>query len=369
MGRLDFTYYPTKKFQFKSYEPLSYDRYSYDQGDTININSHSLLKSKLDNSDSVYIKLSFQKIGDALLSLGGIKAIFDYLEITNLKKEVYYEGDNFDIMSSIFHSLKMATKTLTFENVFVISNIKDSEADISLLPEILPVWADLISGEYFSPLPQRYYLYIEQLLNTILKKDIFHSLSEIKIIHNTQSKLDKFHISFINCSSLIERKGFSLDNFYKIALLIQERLSVSTDIYIINGNKNQNDFEIKEQGSEYFNSHYMVYGGTLFQNSLLLSESKIIIGNDTGLTHLSAMSSCKNNIPKVIGIYNRHGFTKWITGFDNHFAVGNYFSTIMSEYDLCPVRDELDERLFPHTSINDIKIQSILEILNSTLAI
>lgn len=362
----DFIFYPNNKFQFKSYQLLSYDRKRFRQGDVINEKSNSVLKYKLDKSDFIFIKLSFKKLGDALLALGGIKAIFDYVEITKLKKEIYYEGDNFDILSAIF-SLRLIPRHLPKNgNIFTISNIKDSNSDIILLPEILPVWAEVNQKKYYSALPQRYYIYIEQLLNTILKKNVHKSISEVKLIYN-KSLTNRFVISFINCSSLIERKGFSLDTFCQIALFIQKIVHHQVVIYIIDGNNNSNSFEIKEEKNEYFNSYNHVNGGTLMQNSLLLSESKIIIGNDTGLTHLSAMSTCIDNIPAVIGIYNRHAFTKWITGFENHFAVGNYFSTIMSEYDLCPVRDNLDERLFPHTSINEIAVEAILEIIKSIL--
>jgi ADP-heptose:LPS heptosyltransferase len=68
----------------------------------------------------------------------------------------------------------------------------------------------------------------------------------------------------------------------------------------------------------------------------------LVMGNDTGLTHLAALSrTAEGRGPAVIGLYARHSHSKWRTGLPHHHAVATSFSERMHQGDLCPVRDRL----------------------------
>jgi ADP-heptose:LPS heptosyltransferase len=69
-----------------------------------------------------------------------------------------------------------------------------------------------------------------------------------------------------------------------------------------------------------------------------------VIGNDTGLTHLAALTRRLDGIgPHVFGLYGRHAHSKWTTGHDRHHAIATSFSHLLSVADRCPVRDQLDD--------------------------
>jgi ADP-heptose:LPS heptosyltransferase len=73
----------------------------------------------------------------------------------------------------------------------------------------------------------------------------------------------------------------------------------------------------------------------------------LVVGNDTGLTHLAAATrSPDGRGPQVIGLHARHSHTKWRTGLPWHHAIATAFSDKMHREDRCPVRDRIDDRDF-----------------------
>jgi ADP-heptose:LPS heptosyltransferase len=68
----------------------------------------------------------------------------------------------------------------------------------------------------------------------------------------------------------------------------------------------------------------------------------LVLGNDTGLTHLAALTRTEDGGgPPVLGLYARHAHGKWRTGWPHHHAVATPFSDRMHQGDLCPVRDAI----------------------------
>lgn len=73
----------------------------------------------------------------------------------------------------------------------------------------------------------------------------------------------------------------------------------------------------------------------------------LVVGNDTGLTHLAAATRLADGDgPQVIGLHARHSHTKWRTGLPWHNAIATAFSEKMHREDRCPVRDRIDDRVF-----------------------
>ncbi|MFD8009896.1 glycosyltransferase family 9 protein [Streptomyces sp. NPDC058955] len=74
----------------------------------------------------------------------------------------------------------------------------------------------------------------------------------------------------------------------------------------------------------------------------LFPHCHLIVGNDTGLTHLAAMARGRDgSSPPIIGLYARHSHSKWRTGLPHHHAVATDLSNRMHQGDLCPVRDAI----------------------------
>lgn len=79
----------------------------------------------------------------------------------------------------------------------------------------------------------------------------------------------------------------------------------------------------------------------------VFASAELVIGNDTGLTHLAALTERADGTgPEVIGLYGRHAHTKWITGSTRHHAIATPFSQMLAVADRCPVRDDLDDSLW-----------------------
>ncbi|MBO0916651.1 glycosyltransferase family 9 protein, partial [Streptomyces laculatispora] len=74
----------------------------------------------------------------------------------------------------------------------------------------------------------------------------------------------------------------------------------------------------------------------------LFPRCHLIVGNDTGLTHLAALArGSGDDGPPVVGLYARHSHSKWRTGLPHHHAVATDQSDRMHQGDLCPVRDAI----------------------------
>jgi ADP-heptose:LPS heptosyltransferase len=83
----------------------------------------------------------------------------------------------------------------------------------------------------------------------------------------------------------------------------------------------------------------------------VFATAALVIGNDTGLTHLAALTVGADGAgPQVVGLYGRHAHTKWTTGVERHHAVATRFSQMLAAADRCPVRDELDDALWASTA-------------------
>jgi ADP-heptose:LPS heptosyltransferase len=79
----------------------------------------------------------------------------------------------------------------------------------------------------------------------------------------------------------------------------------------------------------------------------VFASAEMVIGNDTGLTHLAALAEGPDGrAPHVIGLYGRHAYNKWTTGTDRHHAIATPFSQMLAVADRCPVRDDLDDALW-----------------------
>jgi ADP-heptose:LPS heptosyltransferase len=78
----------------------------------------------------------------------------------------------------------------------------------------------------------------------------------------------------------------------------------------------------------------------------VFASAELVIGNDTGLTHLAALTTRPDGSgPQVVGLYGRHAHTKWTTGSRRHHAIATAWSQMLAAADRCPVRDRLDDTL------------------------
>lgn len=206
------------------------------------------------------------------------------------------------------------------------------------IPENPPAWLDLLDDEYVevhAALPMRYYLHAEQALGVRLPAShapapLFPSVEETQ----------PFHVVFVAATSCPDRKDYGSARFAAIADALVEHHAAPWRFTLITGTSTKPQAPLAAVMN--------VLPGVSAADCIdVFASADIVIGNDTGLTHLAALT-CRldGTRPHVIGLYGRHAHTKWITGADNHHALATPFSQMLAAADRCPVRDRLDDSVW-----------------------
>jgi hypothetical protein len=64
-------------------------------------------------------------------------------------------------------------------------------------------------------------------------------------------------------------------------------------------------------------------------------RSHLVIGNDTGISHLAALTSRRDgSSPAVICLYGRQNYLKWTTGRTNHHAIAGPMAQMLALADI-----------------------------------
>jgi len=329
---------PNKKVFFLKYKNLLHSRKKMSEGDVF---GDSKFRKILLDSKRIVFNFSFKKIGDTLLTLIGYLAIIDFLKICNIETELIYCGKNTDLMSklNIFTKFEKLRNIHLTKESFILSDNSSISSHIFLAPEKIPIFKD--KNLFYYTLPQRYYIHIENLLKVKLL-DI-HKKEKRFIFNNSLLTIDNkyYNLGIISSTSLKDRKNYPY--FFDLLITISKYVLKPIRCYWFNGGTSTKITITKES---YFQQEiFFIKNGRLKENAQIFSQLNLIIGNDTGLTHLAALSqSIEKNMPNVISLYNRHSFYKWNTGYQNHHCISTLFPYIIGINDLCPVRDKLDER-------------------------
>lgn len=154
----------------------------------------------------------------------------------------------------------------------------------------------------------------------------------------TTSPPNKPHVVFVAATSWPDRKDYGANGFARIAHILAERRTAPWTFSLITGTG--------AQPSQLADIDLLT--GLDAPACLdVFASAEMVIGNDTGLTHLAALTeSADETGPQVIGLYGRHAHTKWTTGNDRHHAIASPFSQMLAAADRCPVRDHLDDSLW-----------------------
>ncbi|MDG4768555.1 glycosyltransferase family 9 protein [Solwaraspora sp. WMMD406] len=222
------------------------------------------------------------------------------------------------------------------------TTISGSAPAFSAIPETPPTLLDLVDADVVqvhAALPMRYYLDIEQTLGVRLPAEAdpcprFRSAVPVP---------EPLHVVFVSTTSRPDRKDYGIDNFSAIAQLLVARHPGTWRFTLV---------APPGQPPPAPSTHIRVVPGLPAADCIdLFATAELVVGNDTGLTHLAALTSRPDGSgPQVVGLYGRHGHAKWITGSSAHHAVATPFSHLMSIADACPVRDGYDDTIWSAAS-------------------
>lgn len=275
------------------------------------------------------VPLGERGLGDVLLALGLVQALAD---ATGAGAELHYQGPRPRLM----RRCAQAMRTSRSDGEHVVGTEHASRTAFRAVPERPQAWLDVLDDErveVHAALPMRYYLAAEQSLGLRLPA----GRAPLPAFRSNEERRP-FHVVFVSATSWPSRKDYGAQGFARIAGVLAERRPAPWTFTLITS---ADADASRHDGIE------TVAGLDAVDCLDVFASAEVVVGNDTGLTHLAAMTERPDESgPHVIGLYGRHAHTKWITGNARHHAIATPFSQMMALADRCPVRDHLDDALW-----------------------
>lgn len=291
------------------------------------------------------VVLGDRGVGDVLLALGLVQALADG---TGGDAELHYRGSRPRLMQRC----RMPLSTGFAEGPHTVYTGHGKGFTFHAVPERPQAWLDVLDDELVevhAALPMRYYLTAEQVLGVRLP-----ACRAPLPTFRASEQARPFHVVFVSATSWPSRKDYGANGFARIAAVLTERFPAPwTFTLITSGDAEPTTFD----GIE------VMVGLDAVDCLDVFASAEVVIGNDTGLTHLAALTERPDGTgPHVIGLYGRHAHTKWTTGTAHHHAIATTFSQMLALADRCPVRDRLDDALWSRSaSIADIPAEIITD--------
>lgn len=275
------------------------------------------------------VVLGNRGLGDVVLALALARALS---EGTDHEGELHYRGPRPRLMQRC----RLPMRTSHNDPPHVIHSGHNEGLSFHAIPEKPQAWLDVLDNEYVeahTALPMRYYLATEQTLGVRLPAD-FAPLPAF-----TSAERERpFHMVFVSATSWPTRKDYGAEGFAHVARILADRLAAPWSFTLITST----DAELTQHPDL-----DVLTGPDAVDCLDVFASAEVVIGNDTGLTHLAALTERPDGTgPQVIGLYGRHAHAKWTTGADRHHAIATPFSQMLAAADRCPVRDRLDDALW-----------------------
>ena len=294
--------------------------------------------------------LGARGLGDTLLALALVRALIEAAP----DRDVTYTGP----LPRLIGRSSLAVTVQQQVGPHIFGTLGSDPVPFQALPEEPPTWLDVLDDEnveVHAALPMRYYLATEQRLGSRLPAT--HSpCPEFRSTEHIQP----FHVVFVNATSWPGRKDYGIAGFATIAERLAQRRSAPWRFSILSG----------EDIPTAVPSEFELFEAPDAPDCVdLFASAEVVVGNDTGLTHLAAMTTDGvGSRPDVIGIYGRHSHTKWTTGSPAHHAVATPFAQMLAAADRCPVRDNLDDSLWASAAdISTIPADDIAEFIGRSV--
>jgi hypothetical protein len=271
-------------------------------------------------------------LGDVLLALALARAL---AEGTG-QPELHYEGPRPRLMRRC--QLPMTASLQPGPHV-VQAGPRPGLA-VPAVPEEPPAWLDILDeqhAEVHAALPMRYYLAAEQVLGIRLPAD--HAPAPA---FSSAEREQPCHVVFVTATSWPGRKDYGADGYTAIARAFGTLHPAPWRFTMITS---------ADSDHEPCDGMEILAGPDAVDSLDVFASAAVVIGNDTGLTHLAALTRRPDGTgPQVIGLYSRHAHNKWTTGTSHHHAVATPFSRMLALADRCPVRDQIDDAVWAQSA-------------------
>lgn len=291
------------------------------------------------------VVLGDRGLGDVLLALALVRALADG---AGSGSELHYRGPR----PRLFQRCRLPLSTSLSSGPHVVHNRLNGGLTFFAVPEKPQAWLDVLDDDHVevhAALPMRYYLAVEQTLGVRLPADD----APLPTFATTE-QVRPFHVVFVSATSWPGRKDYRADGFAQVARTLTGRRAVPWTFTLITG----------ADGQPTQHTDIEILAGLDVVDCLdVFASAELVIGNDTGLTHLAALTERPDGTgPQIIGLYSRHAHTKWTTGNQRHHAIATRFSQMLAAADRCPVRDHFDDALWSvSASLADIPAELIAD--------
>lgn len=330
--------------------PLGYDRGGVPVGAPLPLAASAERVHLLSGCGEVVVAFE-GKLGDTLLALSGVRSVLDWLRLRSVRVAVRAVGPYAGLIARTGLITRPQASTPSGWRAVIGDRpgieAHGSKAPVSLVldPATPPCWAS--DSRAHPDLPARHYLALERRLGIrlpavapfapTLATGPNHLVEELRSV----GWLGGLTIAAVTATSWPERKDYTAQRFITLTEHVAEARQTQARLLLIGGNTGDG----LRVTAEVPRRHVQVLrldGVPADSLADLFPHCHLIVGNDTGLTHLAAMARGRDGgSPPVIGLYARHSHSKWRTGLPHHHAVATDLSDRMHQGDLCPVRDAI----------------------------
>lgn len=356
---------------------LYYDRPGMHYGEEIEgYRIDEKLKAGLLQCEEVVFSMYWKPLGDSFLFLSVIRATHEFLLIkrpnnfpryilddkfSNLLKHIDILGSAEIINNAIDyfknkHNSGAKVALVTDDDPFTLRN---SPAVFNSENYIYPKFTNKKYSIEYTSRPARYFLTFEREVGVRLKSNpndslpVFDFKYEKKLEEMIESKYkielsdSTNNIAIISQAGEIEKRYGTLKflNLYKI---LKQKLKRSRCFLIANWKEESPEEWFKVKKLLATHPDIILIDTEDFEIlSYIFSRCRFVIGNDTGFSHLAAMSrnSITEQLPKVFILYSRHDFGKWSTGKTNVIPIATKLAKYLTKNNMSLRRDNISERL------------------------
>ncbi|MFB7630447.1 glycosyltransferase family 9 protein [Streptomyces sp. NPDC056149] len=332
--------------------PLGYDRAGLPAGTPLPIPASEELRDRLHGCREV--EVAFRgKLGDTLLALSTARALIDWLALhapgvpLAVRATGPYAGliARTGLVTQVPASAANGKRALVGDPAAILADREEAEVSVVCDPAAPPCWSS--DGRAHPDLPARYYLALERRLGIRLPGAgpfaPVLATGPSRFVDHLRSAgwLSGLTIAAITATSWPERKDYTAQRFAELAERLANAHQREVHLLLIGGQSDAG-VHISTGGPRRHVQVLHLDGLSADQLTDLFPLCDLVIGNDTGLTHLAALSRTpESSGPPVVGLYARHSHSKWRTGWPHHHAVATGLSHRMHQGDLCPVRDAI----------------------------
>lgn len=358
--------------------PLFYHRSKMVAGQQIDgFRSNKNLIRGLKNCDRVLFSMYWKPLGDSFLFLSVVQACVEYLRLVrgNNMPELLVD-DKFSVLvkhAQVLRSAKVIKNGVSWfkdeagkgsKTVLITDDdpIDKSEGYSMFNSEDYqyPMFYEALKGRkklsYYSR-PARYFLTFEREVGVRLFSDPNQSLPDFIMPKSKRLQklcIEKFGFDpdnnnewlfgIVSVASMVQKK-FGLLRFTRLAMKYLEVKSNNVAIILANSKE--------ESPGEWLKFEKMV-GGSKARIKVINSDDfellayifarcKFVLGNDTGFSHLAAMSriSPSRDLVTTFIIYSRHDYRKWSTGKVNVHPITTELSRYLSNNNMSISRDKI----------------------------